>query len=153
MALRDIRIDGDEILLKRAKEIKTVNEKIKLLAGDMLDTMYDKNGVGLAAPQVGILKRMFVVDISEERNEPYVFINPVIESEEGEQCGPEGCLSVPNKQGQVKRPMKVKVKALDINGEEFSMEVEGFFARAICHENDHLNGILYTTKAEDLVEI
>ncbi len=153
MALREIRLDGDEILLKRSKEVKKITDKVKTLANDMVETMYAANGVGLAAPQVGMLKRIFVVDISETRDDPHIFINPVIEDRKGEQIGIEGCLSIPGKQGQVKRPEHIKVTALDIDGNEFVMEAEGFFARAICHENDHLNGVLYTMIAEEVYEV
>lgn len=153
MALRTIRLDGDEILNKKAKEVKKINDKIKTLVEDMLETMYEANGVGLAAPQVGMLKRVFVVDVSEERDQAMVFINPVIEESEGEQCGPEGCLSIPGKQGEVVRPQRIKIKALDVNGDEFVMEAQDFLARAICHENDHLEGILYTSKAKEVFEV
>ncbi len=153
MALRTIRLDGDEILNKKSKKVKDINEKIKTLVDDMLDTMYEANGVGLAAPQVGMLKRIFVVDVSEERDQAMVFINPEIEETEGEQIGAEGCLSVPGKQGEVARPQRIKIKALDINGDEFEMEAKDFLARAICHENDHLNGILYTSKAKEVFEV
>lgn len=149
MALRKLRLEGDSILRKKSKVVKEVNEKIKALVEDMIETMYDNQGVGLAAPQVGMLKRIFVVDIGEG---PVVFINPEIVEESGEQYGVEGCLSVPGKQGDVLRPYKVTVKALDIEGVEFKLEAEEFFARAICHEYDHLEGILYVDKAENIEE-
>ncbi len=153
MALRNIRIEGDEILQKKAKPVKKITEKVKVLAEDMIQTMYEKEGVGLAAPQVGMLKRLFVIDVSETRDEPIVFINPVIEETYGEQIGAEGCLSVPGKQGRVARPQKVKVKALDLDGNEFELEAQDFFARAICHENDHLNGVLYTELTKEIIEV
>lgn len=146
MALRKIRIFGDPVLEKTAKPIKNVTPRIKLLAKDMFDTMYHDNGVGLAAPQVGILKRMFVVDVDRENS--YVFINPEILETSGEQTGEEGCLSLPGKCGKVTRPNYVKVRATDLTGTEFEMEAEGLLARAILHENDHLDGILYTSHVE-----
>lgn len=149
MALRKLRLEGDDILRKKSKIVKEVNDKIKSLVDDMIETMYENQGVGLAAPQIGMLKRIFVVDIGEG---PVVFINPEFVEQSGEQFGIEGCLSVPGKQGDVIRPYKVKVKALDQNGEEFLLEAEEFFARAICHEYDHLEGILYIDKAENIEE-
>ena len=111
MAIRQIRVLGDEILTKRSKEVKEVTDKVKVLIDDMLDTMYDARGVGLAAPQVGILKRIVVIDVSEEADDPIILINPEILETSGEQTGPEGCLSVPGKVGVVTRPDHVKVKA------------------------------------------
>ena len=146
MALRNIRTVGDEILTKRAREVKENTEKIQELIDDMLETMYDSDGVGLAAPQVGVLKRIFVIDCSEERTMPYVFINPEIIETSGEQTGTEGCLSVPGKAGIVTRPSHVKVKALNRNFEEYIVEGDGLFARALIHENEHLDGHLYTEK-------
>ena len=146
MALRNIRTVGDEILTKRAREVKENTEKIQELIDDMLETMYDSDGVGLAAPQVGVLKRIFVIDCSEERNQPFVFINPEIIETSGEQTGAEGCLSVPGKAGIVTRPSHVKVKALNRNFEEYIVEGVELFARALSHENDHLDGHLYTEK-------
>lgn len=143
MALRNVRLDGDPLLRKKSKTVKEVNDRIKELAADMFETMYHENGVGLAAPQVGILKRVIVVDIGEEENDPRCFINPEIISEDGTQRGPEGCLSVPGMRGLITRPDKITVKALDENGVETITEAEGFFARAICHEIDHLEGILF----------
>lgn len=148
MAIRNIRVEGDDVLYKTSKEIKEMTDRTLQLIDDMLDTMYDANGVGLAAPQVGILKRLFVIDVSEEGDKPYVFINPEILETSGIQVGEEGCLSVPGKQGTVSRPSHVKVKALDENMKEFVLEADELFARAILHENDHLNGILYTSKVE-----
>lgn len=146
MALRNIRTVGDEILTKRAREVKENTEKIQELIDDMLETMYDSDGVGLAAPQVGVLKRIFVIDCSEERNQPFVFINPEIIETSGEQTGAEGCLSVPGKAGIVTRPSHVKVKALNRNFEEYIVEGDELFARALIHENEHLDGHLYTEK-------
>lgn len=146
MALRNIRIVGDEILNKRAREVKENSDKIQELIDDLFETMYDSDGVGLAAPQVGMLKRIFVIDCSEERNEPFVFINPEIIETAGEQTGSEGCLSVPGKAGIVTRPDYVKVRALNRDFEEYTVEGEGLFARALIHENEHLDGHIYTEK-------
>lgn len=146
MALRNIRTVGDEILSKRAREIKENSDKIQTLIDDMLETMYNADGVGLAAPQVGVLKRIFVIDCSEERNSPMVFINPEILETAGEQTGSEGCLSVPGKAGIVTRPDYVKMKALNRDFKEFIAEGEGLLARAMVHENEHLDGHIYTEK-------
>ncbi|MDO4622089.1 MAG: peptide deformylase [Eubacteriales bacterium] len=146
MALREIRIDGDEVLGKVCKPVKLMTPRTRTLIMDMLETMYDAYGVGLAAPQVGILKRIAVIDVTGE--DPYVFINPEIIEREGEQTGDEGCLSIPGMVGVVTRPMKVKVRALDINMEPFELEAEGLLARACCHEFDHLDGILYSAHAQ-----
>jgi len=146
MALRNIRILGDEILEKRAKEVKENSERLQILIDDMLETMYEADGVGLAAPQVGMLKRLIVIDCSEEGNEPIVLINPEILETSGEQTGSEGCLSYPGKSGIVKRPNYAKVKALNREFEEFVIEGEGLLARALMHEIDHLNGHMYTEK-------
>lgn len=149
MALRTIRVMGDDILRKKCREVKEVTERTRILIEDMLDTMYESNGVGLAAPQVGVLKRIVVIDIGEG---PYIFINPVILETSGEQTGEEGCLSLPGKSGIVTRPDYVKVKALDENMEEFELEVTGLFARAVCHECDHLDGVLYVDKVQGELE-
>lgn len=146
MALRNIRTAGDEILNKRAREIKENSEKIQTLIDDMFETMYEAEGVGLAAPQIGVLKRLFVIDCSEERNQPFVFINPEILETRGTQTGSEGCLSVPGKAGIVTRPDYVKMKAFNRDFEEYIIEGEGLFARAMIHENEHLDGHLYTEK-------
>ena len=146
MATRLIREIGDPVLIKQCKEVKEMTDRTKELIEDMFDTMYEADGVGLAAPQVGILKRIFVIDVTGE--DPMVFINPEILSTDGEQTGYEGCLSVPGRSGIVTRPNHVKVKALDIEMNEFVIEAEELMARAILHENDHLNGILYTEKVE-----
>lgn len=145
MALRTIRIQGDAVLEKNCREIKEITPKITELIDDMFETMYESMGVGLAAPQVGVLKRLFVIDVGEG---PLVFINPTIIEVDGEQTGEEGCLSVPGKCGIVTRPNYVKVKAFDRNMQEFEVEGTELFARAICHENDHLNGNLYLGKVE-----
>lgn len=148
MALRTIREYGDDVLVRRCKEVKEITPRIKELVEDMIDTMYEANGVGLAAPQVGILKRIFVIDVSPDGDTPIAFINPEILETSGEQTGYEGCLSVPGKSGIVTRPNYVKVKATNIDGEEFVMEGEELFARAILHENDHLDGHMYVEKVE-----
>lgn len=146
MAIRNIRIIGDTVLNKQSKEVKEMTPKIKTLIEDMLDTMYDALGVGLAAPQVGVLKRIVVIDVSSEGDSPIVLINPIILETSGEQTGEEGCLSVPGKSGTVTRPNYVKVKALDENMEEIIVEGTELLARALLHENDHLNGELYVDK-------
>ena len=153
MALRNIRKIGDPVLTKQAKQVKEVNEKTKILIDDMLETMYEAYGVGLAAPQVGILKRIVVIDISQECDSPVILINPVIIETSGEQTGAEGCLSVPGKSGIVTRPNYAKVKAFNENMEEIEVEGEGLMARALCHEIDHLDGHLYVEKVEgDLID-
>ena len=146
MALRQIRIMGDEKLEKVCRPVTEMTPRTKELIRDMLDTMYDANGVGLAAPQVGVLKRIVVIDVGEG---PIVLINPQIIESSGEQTGEEGCLSVPGKFGIVTRPDRVKVRAFDENMNEFEMEGEGLLARAFCHELDHLDGKLYVELAED----
>ncbi len=148
MALRTIREMGDSVLEKKAKTIKEVTPRIRALAEDMLETMYESGGVGLAAPQVGILKRLVVIDITEERDEPYTMLNPEIIEQDGEQTGYEGCLSVPGKLGVVTRPNRVVVRYNDLDMNEWEMEAEDFLARAICHELDHLDGHLYVEKVE-----
>ena len=150
MATRNIRELGDDVLRKETKPVKDVTRRTKILIEDMFDTMYEANGVGLAAPQVGILKKIFVVDVGDEEGNPvpYVFINPEIIDREGVQVGFEGCLSVPGKSGKVARAEKVKVKAFDKDMNEFELEAEGFLARAIQHEYDHLNGVVYVDKVE-----
>lgn len=149
MAIRNIRVMGDSVLTKHSKEITEVNPKIKTLIEDMLDTMYEAQGVGLAAPQVGILKRLVVIDVSPEGDSPIILINPVIIETSGEQTGEEGCLSVPGKSGVVTRPNYAKVKAFNENMEEIIVEGTELLARAFCHEIDHLDGILYVEKAEN----
>ena len=146
MALRNIREMGDDILNKKCKPVKEVNERTLDLIDDMFETMYEANGVGLAAPQVGILKRIVVIDTTGE--DPILLINPVIVETSGEQTGQEGCLSVPGKSGQVTRPNYVKVIAYDENMEQFEIEGTELLARALCHEIDHLEGHLYVEKVE-----
>lgn len=146
MAIRNIRLIGDSILEKEARPVDEVSPRIKTLIEDMLETMYDAQGVGLAAPQVGILKRIVVIDVSPEGDSPIILINPEILETGGEQTGFEGCLSVPGKTGEVTRPNYVKVKAYDENMEEIIVEGEELLARALCHEIDHLNGELYVNK-------
>lgn len=150
MAIRNIRELGEECLRKVCKPVKDVNLRTKILIGDMFDTMYEANGVGLAAPQVGILKRIFVIDCGDEEGNsvPYVFINPEIIDRDGSQADYEGCLSVPGKSGMVTRPNWIKVRAFNENMEEFEMEAEGLLARCILHENDHLDGVVYVDKVE-----
>ena len=145
MALRTIRIQGDPVLTKKCREITEMTPKIKELIDDMLDTMYEANGVGLAGPQVGVLKRIVVIDIGEG---PVVMINPVILEKSGEQTGDEGCLSLPGKAGQVTRPNHVKAKFYDLDMNAWEVEGEGLMARCICHELDHLDGHMYTEKVE-----
>jgi len=152
MALRSIRVVEDPILRKKTREVKEINEKIKIIVEDMIETMYIEKGVGLAAPQVGILKKIFVIDIYDETGVK-VFINSKITKMSGEVEGEEGCLSIPGKIGKVMRPEKITVTALNLEGEEFTMEAEGFLARAICHESDHLDGILYIDKAWDIENV
>lgn len=146
MALRNIREFGDPVLNKVCLPVKEMTDRNKELISDMFETMYEANGVGLAAPQVGVLKRIFVIDTTGE--DPLVFINPEITEASGSQTGYEGCLSLPGKTGTVTRPAKVKAKALDIDMKPFEIEAEGLLARAICHEYDHLEGHLYTEKLE-----
>jgi len=168
MALRTIRTEGDEILRKRSKPVKELTPRTKDLIDDLIETVHDSNGVGLAAVQVGVLKRMCVVvvedfpEVDEEGNEipsnplthtngeEIIIINPEVIPDESEtQTGSEGCLSVPGKYGNVTRPWHVTLKALDRNLEPFEMEAEGLLARAICHECDHMDGVLYIDKVED----
>ena len=148
MAIRKIRVEGDPILYKTSKQVTEMNKRNIELIEDMLDTMYDANGVGLAAPQIGVLKRIVVIDVSEEGDEPMVLINPIITQKDGEQKGAEGCLSVPGKHGVVTRADHVICKALDENMQEREIEGTGLLARAIQHELDHLEGIIYTSKVE-----
>lgn len=146
MAIRKIRTIGDEILRKHCKPVKEITPRISELIEDMFETMYESNGVGLAAPQVGILKQIVVIDV--EDGSQYVLINPEIVETSGSQTGSEGCLSVPGKSGIVTRPNYVKVKAFDVEMKPFELEGEDLLARAICHECDHLNGELYVDKVE-----
>ncbi|MCR5769579.1 MAG: peptide deformylase [Lachnospiraceae bacterium] len=148
MAIRKIRIEGDPILNKISKDVTAMTGRNRELIDDMLDTMYEANGVGLAAPQVGILKRIVVIDVSENGDEPMVLINPVIVEQDGTQTGEEGCLSVPGKHGTVTRADHVICRALDENMKEREIEGTGLLARAIQHELDHLEGVIYTSKVE-----
>jgi len=143
MALRNLRLEGDEILRKQSREIKNINERIKILADDMIETMKENDGIGLAAPQVGILKRIIVVDIGQG---PLVMVNPDILEKDGEQIITEGCLSVPNKNGNVKRPEKLKVTYTDLEGDKHTIKTEGLLSVVISHEVDHLNGVLFIDK-------
>ncbi|WP_297519481.1 peptide deformylase [uncultured Clostridium sp.] len=143
MALRTIRVDEDPILRKISKVVKEITPRTALLIQDMVETMREANGVGLAAPQVGILKRIFIVD-AQDGSGHRIFVNPEIIENKGCQLGPEGCLSLPGEQGEVERFNDIIVKALDENGKEFVLEASELLARAIQHENDHLNGILFT---------
>ena len=148
MALRNLRYDGDPILRKSCREVEEVTPRIEQLIDDMFDTMYEENGVGLAGPQVGVLKRIFVIDIGEG---PLEFINTKIIEESGSQTGGEGCLSLPGKIATVTRPNHVICEAYNRKMEKFTIEAEGLLARAICHENDHLDGILYKDVADSPV--
>ena len=148
MALRQIRVQGDTILEKECRKVDEVTPKIRDLIEDMIETMYDANGVGLAAPQVGVLKQIVVIDTSADGEGLYVLINPEILETSGSQTGEEGCLSVPGMSGVVTRPDYVKVKAYDENMEEFILEGTELLARAICHELDHLDGHMYTELVE-----
>lgn len=152
MAIRTIREYPDPVLEKKAKPVREMNERMKTLVRDMLETMYEAGGVGLAAPQVGVLKRIVVIDVSEDQSEPHVLVNPVIVESDGEQCGYEGCLSVPGKMGIVKRPSYAKAVALDENMQPTEIEGTDLLARAICHELDHLDGNLYVRLVEGELE-
>ncbi len=147
MAIRNLRYDTDEVLRKRSREIETIDNKIRELAIDMLDTMYKFDGVGLAAPQVGILKRIITIDIGEG---PKVLINPVIKKTSGKQTGEEGCLSFPNVFGNVDRPEAIVVEAFDIDGNKIKIKAKGLEAVVLSHEIDHLDGILFVDKAYDM---
>ncbi|MDU4698124.1 MULTISPECIES: peptide deformylase [Paenibacillus] len=152
MAIRIIVKEPDEVLHQVAKEVKKITPNIQKLLTDMADTMYDAEGVGLAAPQIGILKRVIVVDVGDEHG-LIELVNPEIVSTEGEQFGPEGCLSIPGYRGDVRRAMTVTVKGLDRNGKEVTYTGSELLARAFQHEIDHLNGVLYTDVAERVYEI
>lgn len=148
MALRTIRVMGDELLYKESREVKQVTPRIRTLIDDMLETLYDSQGVGLAAPQVGVLKQVVVIDVSEDGTEPMILINPEIIETSGEQTGYEGCLSVPGKSGIVTRANYCKVKAYNEDMEEITVEGEALLARALQHEIDHLKGELYVSLVE-----
>lgn len=145
MAIRQIRIDDDPILRKTSRVIQEIDEKIEMLNDDMIETMKNAEGVGLAAPQVGILKRIFVVDVGDG---PMTFINPTILSTEGEEVDEEACLSLPEKSGLVKRPESLVVEATDLDGRVFQLSCSELLARAVCHELDHLDGILFIDRVE-----
>ena len=148
MALRKVVVRGDEILSKRCREVSEITDRIRETLDDMVDTMREELGVGLAAPQVGVMRRMFVAE--PEPGRVYYMINPEIYFEEGSEEEYEGCLSVPGLIGIVERPQKIKIRALDRDGVEQDYEFEGFDARVMCHESDHLDGVLYTDKAYDI---
>ena len=148
MALRRILSDKNPALHKVCKPVTAFDEKLQKLRDDMAETLAESGGVGLAAPQVGILRRIFLVDVGEEESEIVEFINPQIQETDGEQVGPEGCLSVPGKYGLVKRPYYAKVRAQDRYGDWFEAEGEELIGRCFCHENDHLDGIIYTQVME-----
>ena len=147
MAIRRIRTEGEEILRMKCKPVKEVTDSIRSLIEDMFETMYASDGVGLAAPQIGIVRRIAVID--DTQGHKLALINPVITESSGEQLCQEGCLSLPGYRGTVKRPQKIHVEALDENGEPLSFDAEDFFADVCCHEIDHLDGILYKDKADE----
>ena len=149
MALRNIRTLGDDVLRKKSKKIDVINKRILTLIEDMKETMYEARGVGLAAPQVGILKRLVVIDVGDG---PIVLINPEILETKDSQIDEEGCLSIPGREEEVERPNYVKVNALNEKGEEIIIEGDGLLARAICHEIDHLEGVLFIDKVTKGVE-
>ena len=151
MAIRKLVFEGDPQLNKVSREVTEVTDRIRVLLNDLVDTMRSEGGVGLAAPQVGVLRRVCVVEVEE--GEVYELINPVIVEQEGDQYGSEGCLSVPGYYGDVHRPQRVVVEALDRKGEKQRYEAEDFKARAFCHEIDHLDGIVYTSKADNLRKV
>ena len=145
MAIRNIRVKGDEVLRKKCKPVESIGKREMIILQDMADTMYEADGVGLAAPQVSILKRVVVIDVGEGLLE---LVNPEIIATSGEQIDAEGCLSVPGEDGEVKRPYVVRVRAQDRHGNTFEIEGEELLARAFCHEIDHLDGILFVDKVE-----
>ena len=146
MAIRIIREEGDEILKKKSREVEKIDEKVLELIQDMIETMHKLDGVGLAAVQVGVLKRIVVIDLYEEGVPPYIFINPEIVKEKGEQTVDEGCLSFPNKFAKIVRPKEVTLRALNEKGEKIEIKAKDLLAQAICHEVDHLNGIVFVDK-------
>ena len=154
MALRNVVVQGDEILRKRSREITEITPRIRETLEDMVETMKNSRGVGIAGPQVGVMRRMFVAIPYPDENpdDIYYMINPEILEQEGEQEGEEGCLSVPGKQGIVIRPQKIKIRAMDLDGKMQEYEFEDFAARVMCHEYDHLEGILYTDKALEVYD-
>lgn len=150
MAIRNIVKFGDDVLTKKCRTVENIDERTLTLLDDMVDTLYDSTGVGLAAPQVGVLKRIAVIDVGDGLIE---LINPEIIKQEGNQRDLEGCLSLPDKWGYVDRPMKVTVRATDRNGDLYEIEGEGLLARAFCHEIEHLDGILFSSHVDEFVEI
>lgn len=152
MALRKIVEAGDEVLRKKCRPIPEVTDRIRELIDDMFETMYDSQGVGLAAPQVGVMRRLFVVDLGDGSGQK-VLINPEIVESRGEEDGEEGCLSIPNRVGRVIRPAYLKIRGLGRDGEPVEYEAEGLLARAFSHEYDHLDGILYVDKADEMWEV
>ncbi len=149
MAIRNIRVDDDPILRKTSRPVTDFNERLFDLLDDMKETLYKSGGVGLAAPQVGVLRRVVVMDVSEDRSDYIELINPEITSVEGSQTGTEGCLSLPGLCGTVTRPMVVKVKAQNREGKWCLYKGEGLKARCFCHELDHLDGVLYKDKLDE----
>lgn len=147
MAIRNLRYEGDEILLKRSREIEVIDDKIKELANDMMETMHKWDGLGLAGPQIGVLKRIIVIDLYDGESQ-FALINPVIVKQKGEQEVDEGCLSFPNKFGKVIRPKEVVVEALNLDGKKVTIKAKDLLAQALAHEIDHLNGVVFTTKVE-----
>ena len=148
MAIRKVVLEGDEILRKQCREVTEVNDRIRMTMEDMLETMRAEVGAGIAGPQLGVMRRMFVAE--PEPGRVYYMINPVITEQSGSQSGDEGCLSVPGLIGTVERPERIKMKALDLDGNEQEYEFEGWDATVMCHEYDHLNGILYIDKATNI---
>ncbi len=148
MAIRNLRYGDDEILKKRSREIEEIDDKIKELALDMMETLHKYDGLGLAGPQIGVLKRIIVIDLYEEGTQ-FTLINPVIIKVKGEQLVDEGCLSFPNQFGKVKRPREVEVEALDIDGKKIKIKAKDLLAQALCHEIDHLNGEVFINKVEN----
>jgi len=153
MALRHVIIEGDEILRKHCREVDQVTDRTRMILDDMVETMREAGGVGLAAPQVGIMRRMFVAQPDPEQECVYYLINPEILERSGTQVNEEGCLSVPGYQGTVERPEQITMKALDRNGRKQVYEFDGFAAVVMCHELDHLEGILFTDKAIEVYEV
>lgn len=150
MAIRNVVLEGDEILRKKCREITEVTDRIRMTLADMLETMRQQQGCGIAGPQVGVMRRMFIAE--PEPGRVYYMINPVMLEQEGSQTGDEGCLSVPGLIGTVERPQRIRIKALDLEGQEQTYEFEDWDARVMCHEYDHLDGILYIDKATNVRE-
>lgn len=150
MALREIVKFGEDILRKKCREVTKYDEKLSILLDDMVETLQSADGVGLAAPQVGLLRRVIVIDLHDGKG-ALEFVNPVIVDQKGNQVGNEGCLSAPGEWCQVERPMKVTVKAFDRHGKEFTITGEGLLARVLCHETDHLEGILFTDRVKQTI--